>query len=325
MKILYSVQATGNGHISRAHQLFPYLSELGEVDVMLSGSNSTLSMDIPVKYRSQGLSFFYSPCGSLDYWKSIKAIDYFRILRDARDLPVEKYDLVINDFDHITARACKLKNVPSIQFGHQASFMSAATPRPDFRSIIGELVLKRYAPATKYVGLHFESYDHFIFPAVIKDVFLNAKPADHGHITVYTPAYQTDCIEKILHQISPVEVHWFLPNIAAPFKKNNIHYFPVNQKYFNESMIHCHGLVTGGGFETPAEALYLQKKLLTIPIGGQYEQQCNAAALAKMGIRQMSFLNDKTKDVFFQWVSGDRPVVKIVANDIRSTLAYALQ
>jgi hypothetical protein len=35
-------------------------------------------------------------------------------------------------------------------------------------------------------------------------------------------------------------------------------------------------------FETPAEALFLGKKLLVIPMTGQYEQECNAAALAAL-------------------------------------------
>jgi hypothetical protein len=30
MKIFYAVQATGNGHISRAIQLMPYLEKLGD-------------------------------------------------------------------------------------------------------------------------------------------------------------------------------------------------------------------------------------------------------------------------------------------------------
>jgi len=325
MKILYSVQATGNGHISRAHQLYPYLTEIGDVDIMLSGSNATLKMDIPVKYTSKGMSLFYSKCGGLDYFKTIKAFNLFRILKDAKDLPVENYDLIINDFDHITSRACKIKNVPSVQFGHQASFMSDATPRPQQKSIFGELILKKYAPATKYVGLHFERYDDFIFPPVIKDTFIQAKPQDHGHITVYTPAYQTECIEQIFREIAPKEVHWFLPHITKPYVDGNIHYFPVSQQYFNDSMIHCHGLVTGGGFETPAEALYLGKKLLVIPIKGQYEQQCNAAALQKRGITKLDILDNSTKTTFFDWFKEDKPNVLIVANDIRETLAYLLK
>ena len=60
MKILYAVQATGNGHISRAHQLYPYLREMGETDIFLSGSNASLQPDFPVKYRSKGLSLYLS-------------------------------------------------------------------------------------------------------------------------------------------------------------------------------------------------------------------------------------------------------------------------
>jgi len=324
MKILYSVQATGNGHISRAHELFPYLCQLGEVDIMLSGSNATLKMDMPVKYRSQGMSLFYSQCGGLDYKKTWSAFNYSKIRRDISNLPVEKYDLVINDFDYVTSRACARKKVPSVQFGHQASFMSPKAPRPTSKSLIGEFILKNYAPATHYVGLHFDKYDKFVFPPIVKDCFIQANPQNHGHITVYLPAYQTDCIEKILKEISPVEVHWFLPDIKKPTKIDNITYFPVNQQYFNESLIHCHGLLTGGGFETPAEALYLGKNLLTIPIDGQYEQQCNSAALEKIGIDKIGFLNEKNKSTFINWVFQKQTVKKIKANDINETLDYLL-
>lgn len=324
MKILYSVQATGNGHISRAHQLYPYLCALGQVDILLSGSNATLQMDIPIKFRAQGMSLFYSECGGLDYIKTFKAFSYRRIKREAQDLPVRNYDLIINDFDHITARACKIHGVPSIQFGHQASFMSNITPRPESKSIIGEAILKYYAPATHYVGLHFERYDQFIFPAVIKDTFLQCKPSDQGHITVYLPSYDKICLEEILREVAPLDIHWFTKEITEPYREGNIHYFPVSQKYFNESLIHCHGLLTGGGFETPAEALYLGKKLLTIPIKGQYEQACNAAALEKMGVLKMNMLNQNTKQTFFDWLKSSNKSPKIEANDINETLEFLL-
>jgi uncharacterized protein (TIGR00661 family) len=47
-------------------------------------------------------------------------------------------------------------------------------------------------------------------------------------------------------------------------------------------MVRCYGIITAGGFETPAEAMYMNKKLLSIPIMRHYEQECNAAALKKM-------------------------------------------
>ncbi len=324
MKILYAVQATGNGHISRAHQLYPYLTQLGQVDIILSGSNATLEMEIPVKYRSKGVSLFYSRCGGLDYWKSMKAFNLARVMRDARELPVEKYDLVINDFDHITARACKLKNVPSVQLGHQASFMSDKTPRPKRKNWIGETILKQYAPADTYVGFHFDRYDSFIFPPVIKQTIIDAKPTDNGHLTVYTPAYRNECHEKIWRDFGSVQIHWFLNGIERPYQDGNIHFFPISQKYFTESMIHCHGLVTGGGFETPAEALYMGKKLLTIPINGQYEQQCNAQALVNKGITRLSKLDEKSVPDLYKWFENDSPAPYQAAANIKQVLEYML-
>ncbi|MDB5211569.1 MAG: glycosyl transferase, partial [Sediminibacterium sp.] len=46
MKIMYSIQATGNGHIARAAELVPYLSRYGKVDIFLSGSNSSLETSL---------------------------------------------------------------------------------------------------------------------------------------------------------------------------------------------------------------------------------------------------------------------------------------
>jgi hypothetical protein len=58
-------------------------------------------------------------------------------------------------------------------------------------------------------------------------------------------------------------------------------------------MLSCTGILCGAGFETPAEALFLKKKLLVIPMKGQYEQQCNAAALAESGVPVIKSLKKK--------------------------------
>ena len=167
-KIFYAVQATGNGHISRAHQLYPYLQQFGEIDFFISGNNANLDFKIPVKYKSQGCSLHYSKCGGLNYFDVIKNIKPFMMYKDAKSLPLEKYDVIINDFDFVTSLACKLKGLPSVQLGHQASFQSNATPRPDKKSVVGETILKHYAHATNHIGFHFQKYDSFILPPVIK-------------------------------------------------------------------------------------------------------------------------------------------------------------
>ena len=49
MKILYGLQATGNGPISRAIELVPEPKEYAEVDVLMSGTENSLKFPYDVK------------------------------------------------------------------------------------------------------------------------------------------------------------------------------------------------------------------------------------------------------------------------------------
>ncbi len=304
MKIFYAVQATGNGHISRAMEILPYLEQYGSVDIFLSGSNSNLQMNANVQYRSKGVSLFYTGKGGLSYFDTIKALQPKRIFNEVKQLPVEKYDLVINDFESITAMACAYKNVKSINFGHQASFMSSKTPRPKKKDFIGEMVLKNYARATKYVGLHFEQYDDFILPPIIKKEIWNATAKNEGYITVYLSSYSDSTIAKYLSPLNDFKFQVFSKQVKVKTQVGNICYIPIDKNAFNESLINCYGIITGAGFETPAEALYLQKKILVLPIKGQYEQLCNAAALEKLGVKTVPSLNNNFTSLFNDWIAN---------------------
>jgi len=320
MKIFYAVQATGNGHISRAIQLYPYLQKYGTVDFFLSGNNASLTTGLPIQYKSRGCSLHYSSCGGLDYWNIAKNIEPIRLYKEAKALPLKEYDVVINDFESITSLACKLQNVHSIQFGHQASFISDATPRPVKKSIMGELILKHYAPSPKNIGLHFDKYDSFIYPPIIKDEITNAEPTNLKHITIYLPSFQKDCLEKAFKKVKDVAFHWFLSDVDFRYTEGNITYYPINQKLFNESLISCDGIITGGGFETPAEALYLGKKILSIPIQNHYEQECNAEALKQMGIPVIYEVGTNFDEIIENWLNSDIQYPSMQANNIPETL-----
>ncbi|MFM9909601.1 MAG: glycosyltransferase family protein [Chitinophagaceae bacterium] len=311
MKILYAVQATGNGHISRAMELLPYLKRYGTVDIFLSGANSTLELNAPIKYRSKGFSLFYTCSGKLNYPKMFGTISPLRIMAEAKDLPVEKYDLVLNDFECITSLACAKKKIPSVNFGHQASFLSANTPRPDKISKVGEWILKNYARATQHIGLHFQSYDDFIFSPVIKEEILQAVPLNKEYITVYLPSYCDQELRKYLLPLSDHRFQIFSHQKNEMVQDGHLTFIPVDKQAFNKSLINCGGIITGGGFETPAEALYLKKKMICIPIQGQYEQQCNAAALKKIGVPVLQKMDDGFKENFNAWINNNNsPIIQ---------------
>lgn len=307
MKILYSIQGTGNGHISRAVQLYPYLLKYGEVDFFLSGTNAQLKTSLPIKYRSKGLSLFYKDSGGLDYSKIISSFS-FNIFKDAKNLPVEKYDIVINDFEFVTSLACKLKKVPSIHFGHQASFQSKKTPRSSSFNPIGNLILNSFVQADKYIGLHFKNFDENVFNPIIKDEIINATPINDGHITVYLPQYSMDYLEPYFLAFPKLHFEIFTKEVTQITCKKNICYFPISNNGFTQSMIRCNGIITAGGFETPAEAMYLNKKVLSIPILKHFEQESNAVALKKMGIKVIDKIDEKFYNHFDHWVNAMNPI-----------------
>jgi uncharacterized protein (TIGR00661 family) len=322
LKIFYAVQATGNGHISRAMELLPHLQQYGSVDIFLSGGNSNLQMDAPVKYRSKGLSLHYNCTGGLDYWQIIKGIHPLRLRQEIRDLPVENYDLVINDFEYITAAACQKKKIASVNFGHQASFQSTNIPRPEKKNATSEWLLKNYAKANRYIGLHFKQYDDFIFTPVIKKEILQAEPSDKNYITVYLPSYCEPNLKQIFETFYDFRFEIFCRETKHPHQCGNILFLPVDKKLFDQSLIDCSGIITGGGFETPAEALHLGKKIMAIPIRGQYEQVCNAAALKEMGVLCLKNTEDDFKNHFYNWIFADAIIQIDYSKSIPQCLEY---
>lgn len=307
MKIFYAVQATGNGHISRAMELLPHLNNYGDVAVFLSGSNSSLNSELPVLLRSKGLSLFYNHSGALDLKRIAKNLAPIEVYKTAKSLPVDQYDLVINDFEAICALSCRIKNKAAVHFGHQASFTSDQVPRPENKSTVGEFILKNFARSPLNIGLHFRAYDDFILPPVIKSEIWHAAPGEGNYICVYLPSYSDQEIYKYLQQITGQKFEIFSKEIKTVKEKGNCTFIPVNKERFNQSLIHCAGIITNAGFETPAEAMYLNKKLLVIPIGGQYEQKCNAAALKHLGPTVVDKISPYFCEQINNWLQAPTP------------------
>jgi uncharacterized protein (TIGR00661 family) len=144
MRILYAIQGTGNGHLSRAMDIVPLLQQKGEVDLVVSGIQGDLSLPFPVKYKFHGMGFVFGKKGGVDLWKSFYNSDLRKFLKEVKQLPVEEYDLVLNDFEPVSAWACNAKNKTCIGLSHQAAVLAKHVPKPNSNDIIGKLILKQY-------------------------------------------------------------------------------------------------------------------------------------------------------------------------------------
>lgn len=158
MKILYAIQGTGNGHLSRARDVYPELAKHGEVDVLISGIQADVEFPFPVKYKMYGMSFIFGKKGGVDILETTKKLKLFKLISDIYNFPIEQYDLVINDFEPISAWACKLRKRHCISLSHQAAVLSGHAPKPAMEDWRGEIILKNYAPVTAEYGFHFTSY-----------------------------------------------------------------------------------------------------------------------------------------------------------------------
>ena len=308
MKILFAIQGTGNGHLSRARDVYPELVKYGKVDVLISGIQADVDVPFPVNYRMYGMSFIFGKRGGVDIIQTAKKLKLFRLLKDIRNFPVDDYDLVINDFEPVSAWACKRKGKPCISVSHQCAVLNKNAPAPESSDPMGKLVLERYAPTTAAYGFHFKAFADHIYTPVIRKEIRELTATDKGHYTVYLPAYDDATIVKHLSHFNHVNWEVFSKHNKEPFIVGNVSVKKIDNRAFIESMAASTGVLCGAGFEGPAEAMYLNKKVLVIPMLTQYEQHCNAAGAKAMGATVIKTLHEKYYDTIREWIDNGKKI-----------------
>ena len=315
MKILYAIQGTGNGHLARAEDIIPELRKKGDVDIFVSGAQADLVLPYHVEYKSKGLSFYFGENGGVDIAKTIRQNHTKKLYKEIRDFPVTKYDLIVNDFEPISAWAARIKRVPCVSLSHQASLLSPKVPKPTHHDILGAWILNNYAPAKHNVGFHFDEFDKNIFTPVIRSRVRQASNVTKDHYTVYLPAYDDRKLVPILINFPYVKWHIFSKHTKTPYHVGRISVFPIQNDSFTASMASSKGILCGAGFETPAEALYLKKKLMVVPMKKQYEQHYNAAALKHLGVTVLKSIKNKSLQKIGEWLDSDK-IVQVDYSDV---------
>jgi len=305
MKILYAIQGTGNGHLARATEIVPILKSMAETDVLVSGTQADLKVPFKIDYQLSGLSFIIGKKGGVDLWKTILKMPVRKFILDILSLPVREYDLVISDFEPISAWACRFRQKKCIGLSHQNAVLHHSAPQPEFTDWVGKLILKHYAPSSFKYGFNFIPYFPYIFPPVIRHDIRNAESTVKPHYTVYLPAYSDQQIQDVLSSIPDSEWQVFSKHSKTKYTVGNMQFHPVSLEEFTKSFISCTGLICTAGFEGPAEAIYMGKKLCVIPMKKQYEQYCNAANLKSLGIKVLDHFSNSAP-ILSEWIKNSK-------------------
>ena len=305
MKILFGVQSTGNGHITRARAMAPEMAALGiDVQYIFSGRKPSELFDMEPFgdfISKEGLTF-YSRKGRVQLGDTLLRNNMYRLTQDVKELDIEHYDLVVTDFEPITAWGGKLADKKVVGLGHQYAFNY---PIPQVRgTIVDQFVMQNFAPADVSAGLHWYHFNSPVLPP-IAPVDAEAYHPVAGRIMVYLPFESRADITKLLRRFKNYEFLIYHPK-SADYAKSNLVWRKPSRTGFQQDLLTCEGVICNAGFELASEALQLGIKLLVKPMDGQPEQQSNALALEQLGYgKAMSRLDPNTTEL---WLNAQQSV-----------------
>tara|TARA_Y200000002_G_scaffold55387_2_gene40755 strand:+ start:8156 stop:9175 length:1020 start_codon:yes stop_codon:yes gene_type:complete len=316
MNILYGVNATGNGHISRSRITISELKKRGhKVTVLFSGRDVKDFFDLE-EFRpyiiKQGFTFDFKK-GKLNVFKTLLNIDLIQFVRDVFKIKKE-YDVVVTDFEPISAYAARKLGIHCIGIGHQYSFLKKI-PKSFKMKLASLFFLRFYTPINSTISSHFYHFNQSILPPFIEKGLKNqnAVPLMKNTFLVYLAWEERDQMISILNTIKDNEFIYY-SSVDKEIQIGNVTLKPFSNKNFKKDLIACNGLITNAGFQLPAEAIYLGKKILCKPLSGQPEQEHNAKTLKRM--EHATVCLEFTKDKIEYWIRNGKQKIELYNDSI---------
>ena len=284
MKILYGVQATGNGHISRSCEIIRCLKEMGHsIYVILSGRDPSLLWDIDdlKPYETYKGLTFSTYKGRIKFFKTLFDLNFKQFFSDISSFDASGYDIAITDFEPVTSRIASRNKIPLIGVGHQYAFYNNI-PTEGANPFAG-FIIKHFAPVDYPIGLHWYHFDQPILPPVVPRFNTDSLSVIDNKILVYLPFEEPDDIFQFLAPFKSYEFFVY-HRFDEPSRKKNIYIRPFSRKGFLDDLKDCSGVITNAGFELVSESLTIGKKILIKPLAGQMEQLSNARAINDLNL-----------------------------------------
>lgn len=318
MKILYGVQATGNGHISRARAMAPLLKARGiEVQYLFSGreKEKLFNMEPFGDYLWRPGFTLYSKQGKINLPETVFKNNLLKLGIEISALDISQYDFIVTDFEPITAWAGKIEKKPVIGIGHQYAF-NHDVPRTKGAFAV-DWVWERFAPVNIAVGLHWHHYNAPILPPIAPaKKQLTATP---NKVLVYLPFEPLSDITKMLRQFKHIDFQVYHPDAKGEYDIGHISWHLPCKNGFRNDFESCEGVICNAGFMLATEALQMGKRLLVKAMDGQSEQLSNVISLKQLGLaRSMKRLNSEKVAKF---LACSKPAPIINYPDTASALA----
>lgn len=292
--ILYGVNGEGSGHSSRAKEVITHLQRRGHTLHVLSFDRglANLRKDFEVT-EIPGWSLAYVN-NQVRYRRTVArnllsarrtAAAVSRLKRLVDD---EHIDLVITDFEPLSCHVGHRRRLPIVAIDNQHFLTNTDVSYPkEFRrdATAAKMVIRFMVPradaylATSFFPATVTKPNTFLFPPILREVVLKARPANREHVLVYVTS-PAPGLAKLLETIRR-------PFIAYGFdregQQKNILYKKPSSEGFLRDLTTADAIIANAGFSLVTEALHLGKPYLAVPVAHQFEQIFNAYWLEKLG------------------------------------------
>lgn len=323
MKILYGVQGTGNGHISRANAManaFVAHPEL-EVSWLLSGRDREQGCGVIDDFEWRRGLTFVTGNGGIDKFATFRKNSLRLFWKDVKALDLSPYDLVISDYEPVICYAAWLKGIPVTGISHLYAFNHSVPMRGG--NPFTTMILRRFAPVTQAIGLHWHHFGQPILPPILDVQKPAAMPAPvRNKVVVYLPWENAESVVALLAPFTDHDFYIYHPAFRDA-DHAHLHRRAISRQGFKQDLFDAWGVIANCGFELLSECLYLGKRVLTKPLSGQMEQHSNAAALEQLGYADTMTTLDAQR--IRQWLRTDTPAVQLqfpnVARDLAAWIA----
>ena len=304
MRLLYGVQATGNGHITRARTMAPHFVRRGvDVQYLFSGRDRAALFDMEpfgeFEWR-RGMTFA-TRRGRIAPLQTLAGLRPLRFLRDVRDLDLTRYDRIVTDFEPVTAWAARRRGIDAVGIAHQYAFHH---PVPMGRvGPVNRMVIGRFAPVATAIGVHWHHFGAPIVPPLIAPAS-RTPTLERDKVLVYLPFEDRGEVLAWLQRLNGAQFY-FYTDVSAPADMGSIRIRALSRERFPQDLASCSGVIGNAGFGLVSEAIQYGKKVLVKPLRGQVEQLANAAAIRELGIGEVMQRFDD--DLFRRWLALPQP------------------
>ena len=300
-KIIYGVCGEGLGHAARVMTIVNELRLKHEFVIFAASSAYTYlkkhlapSGSIRLE-RIPGLNFRYL-FKRISYVLSVTSAIPYVLSMDKKVAEMQnkvaglQADLVITDFEPLTARLARKQKIPLISIDHQ-HFITQL----DLQELPWSWRL-RARIMSWFIRLYFDWQDQTVVSSFFSQAFQSTdavqhvgvtlrsrmqiqKPANGPAIVVYLRRFHS---RKLLQLLGRRKEKFLIYGHHVPRTEGNLEFKQVDNETFCEDLAQCRALICNAGNQLVGEALSFGKPVLALPESGNFEQQLNGHFLNQM-------------------------------------------